>query len=111
MIFIHGIAKDPRIHAGGDFGGAGGLCTIADGAADNRHGVHNGMGYRLVAPVQQISDPCSCPHPRADRAAVGGETAYAAFLVDRHQVADQQRPVQFLLTCLLYTSPSPRDCS
>ncbi len=55
------------------------------------------MRNGFVAAVQQISDSCPGPDARADRAAVGRETAYATFLMDRDQIADQQRPVQLFL--------------
>ena len=83
MILIHGIPQDPCVYTGGNFCGAGGLGPVADGAADDGHSVHNGMGDGLIASVQQIGDSRPGPDARADRAAIGGETTNAASLYNK----------------------------
>ena len=54
------------------------------------------MGNGPQTAVQQIGNACTGTHTGTDGAAVGRQTANAAFLVDGHQVGYQQRPVQLL---------------
>ena len=41
---VHLVAQNPGVHTGGDFGGAGGLRAVADGAGDYGGGVYDGLG-------------------------------------------------------------------
>lgn len=67
-VLVHLVAQDARVDAGGDLGRAGGFGAVADGAAQDRDCVDDGVGDGLVAAVQQVGDARARAHPGADRA-------------------------------------------
>ena len=97
---MHVVAQDARLHCRGDFGGAGGLGTVADNAAGGGDGVGNGVGNTVQVRAQQVGNARSRPGSGTDRAAEGGETSDAGFLVDGGQVGQAQSPVELLVADL-----------
>ena len=95
---MHVVAQDTCLHCRGDFGGAGGLGSVADNAAGGGDGVGNGVGNTVQVRAQQVGNARPGSGTGADRAAEGGEPSDAGFLVDGGQVGQAQSPVELLVT-------------
>ena len=96
---MHQVAQDAGLHTGSNLCSAGRLGAVADGAGEDGHSVDDGVGDGVVVCPLQIGDTGPGAHACADCAAVSGQTADPGLLVDGHQIADQQRPVELLLRC------------
>ena len=96
----HIVAYDGGVNGGGYLCGAGGLCSVADYAADISQSVDNCVAYLLIVAAEKIGYARSRGTCGADRSAEGGERADIFLQVDGNKVAENKGLIELLLAYL-----------